>query len=96
MVELIIGVQPKEKKMEKAYDLKALGEKILEKMDLGLTEEQIERLGKAVYEGSKEWAIESAQLSENKLDDLFQGLYGFLDQFVLPQIEKLDLNKDGK
>ncbi len=85
--------------MEKAYDLKALGQKIKEeaqKEGLTITEEALEKLGKAVYLGSKSWAKESAVLSSTKIDDFIAPFYDQADAFVVPQIEKLDLDKDGK
>jgi hypothetical protein len=62
---------------------------------LDLAEQTGEHLGKAVYLGLKEWAKESARLSETQIDDLISPFYDQLDQFVIPQIEKLDLDKDG-
>jgi hypothetical protein len=40
--------------------------------------------------------IESAQISETKVDDFTLPLYVYLDQFALPQIEKIDIDGDGK
>lgn len=85
--------------MEKAYDIKALGLKIKEeaaKRGLTLAEEAVEALGAAAYLGTKVWAQESAVLSDNKIDDFIAPFYGHLDGVVLPAIEKLDLDKDGK
>ena len=82
----------------KAYDLKVLGQKIKEeaaKDGLLMAEETIEKLAKAAYFATKAWAKESAQLSETKIDDFIAGFYDQMDPFVIPQIEKLDLNKDG-
>ncbi len=84
--------------MEKAYDLKDLGKRISEnaKADgLHIAEEAAEKLAKAVYFGVKEWAIESAVLSENKVDDFAVKFLDYADQYVLPQIEKLDLDHSG-
>lgn len=81
--------------MEKAYELKALGEMIVaeaKKDGLTIAEEALEKLGKAVYFGTKEWAKESAELSENKIDDFVAPFYDQVDQFVIPQIEKIDLD----
>lgn len=81
-----------------AYSLKALGEKVLAKAQAeGLTvaEEAVEVLAKAAYLGLKEWATESAAASENKIDDFIVPFYGHLDQFVLEQITKIDLDKSG-
>lgn len=84
--------------MDKAYDIKALGSKIVEKAKvdgLSLAEEAAEKLAKAAYFGLKEWAKESAALSSTKIDDAILPFYDFLDQFVLPQIDKIDLDKSG-
>lgn len=85
--------------MEKAYSIKALGGKIAEKAKaegLPIAEEALEKLGKSVYLGFKEWSKESAALSENKIDDFAAPFLDNLDHIVLPQIEKIDLNGDGK
>ena len=85
--------------MEKAYDVKALGELILaeaKKEGLPLAEEAVEKLGRAAYVGVKKWAQESAQVSGNKIDDFLARFYDLIDDVVLPQIEKLDLDSDGK
>lgn len=84
--------------MEKPYDLKALGEKIKANAaadGLHIAEEAAEKLGKAVYFGVKDWAKESAAKSENKVDDFVANFYDQIDAYVVPQIEKLDLDKDG-
>lgn len=84
--------------MEKAYDIKALGKFIQEeakKEGLTIAEEALEKLGKASYTGTKQWAVKSAEISENKVDDFIAPFYGQLDGFVLPQIEKLDIDGDG-
>lgn len=84
---------------KKPYDLKELGAKITaeaKKDGLHLAEEAAEKLAKAVYIGTKAWLIESAELSENKVDDFVAPFYNYADQYVLPQIEKLDLDHDGK
>lgn len=84
--------------MNQAYDLKSLGEMIMAecKADgLHIAEDAAEKLAKGVYSGFKAWAKESAKLSENKIDDFASAFYDEADQFVLPQIEKLDLDADG-
>jgi len=84
--------------MDKAYDLKALGQKIAEKAKedgLHLAEEAAEKLAKAAYFGVKEWAKGSAGLSANPIDDFAAKFYDQLDRFIIPQIEKLDLDHDG-
>lgn len=85
--------------MEKAYDLKDLGQKIVAKAKekgLALAEETVETLAASAYLAAKEWVKESATLSENKVDDLVAPFIDHLDGFVLPQINKLDLDGDGK
>jgi hypothetical protein len=82
-----------------AYDLKELGAMIKAeagKDGIQMAEETLQVLGKAVYVGLKAWAIESAKRSENKIDDFIAPFYNYADQFVLPQIEKIDLDRDGK
>lgn len=84
--------------MEKAYDLKALGQLIAteaKKDGLHLSEKAAEALAKSAYIGFKTWYKVSAQMSPNKADDLGVPFIDFLDQFVLPQIDKLDLDGDG-
>lgn len=71
--------------MEKAYDIKVLKEKLVKK---GLPE--MEDLAEKVYEATKEWYQESAVLSENKIDDVTLPFLSFVDQMVLPQIDKID------
>jgi hypothetical protein len=75
--------------MEKAYDIKALAEKLKGK---GL--DVAEDMAGHVYVAVKEWAKESAALSANKFDDLAAPFYDQLDAIVLPQIDKID-NKQG-
>lgn len=85
--------------MEKAYDIKALGQIIIEeakKDGLTIAEEACEKLAKACYMGTKRWGKESAALSESKVDDFLAPFYDQADPIVLPQIEKIDLDGDGK
>lgn len=85
--------------MEKAYDLKVLGEIIkaeAKKDGLTIAEDAVEKLGKAVYNGTKKWAKESAVASATKIDDFIAPFYDQLDAAVVPQIEKIDLDGDGK
>lgn len=85
--------------MEKAYDIKALGQAIkeeAEKEGFSLAEDAIETLAKAAYLGTKKWAKESAAISPTKIDDFVAPFYDQLDVVVLPQIEKIDLDKDGQ
>lgn len=88
--------------MQKAYDLKSLGEKITEeakKDGLVLAEEAVEKLAKAAYNGLKAWVKESAALSVEgplaKVDDFIAPFIDQLDPMVLPQIEKIDLDGSG-
>lgn len=85
--------------MEKAYDLKALGQMIKDeaaKEGLTIAEEAVEKLAKAAYVATKAWATESAVLSPTKIDDFIAPFYGQLDVVVLPQIEKIDLDGNGQ
>lgn len=75
--------------MEKAYDVKALAEKLKEK---GLPE--VENMAVLAYQAIKEWAVESAALSENKIDDVLMPALSFLDKMILPAIDKID-GKEG-
>lgn len=85
--------------MTKAYDIAKLAEYVkaeAEKGGITIAEEALEKLGKSIYLGSKQWAKDSAVLSETKIDDFFMPFYDQADPFVLPQIEKIDLDGDGK
>ena len=85
--------------MEKAYDMKSLGEAIkveAEKEGLKLAEVAVEKLAKAAYIGTKAWLKESAAVSPQKVDDFIAPFYDQLDVIVLPQIDKIDLDNDGK
>lgn len=83
-----------------AYELKKLGEKIAEKMKAAglpaIAEENLEKAAKCAYEGSKEWFQESAAETSTKVDDVVASFASYADAYVLPQIEKIDLDKDGK
>lgn len=74
--------------MEKAYDLKDLGEK-LKKAGVPVLEEAAEETAKQVYLAVKEWAKESAVLSTTKIDDLIAPFYDQLDGVVLPMVDKI-------
>lgn len=85
--------------MEKPYELKALGQKILDqarKDGLQLAEDAIEALAKASYLGMKEWLAESAAKTATPIDDVVVKFTDYADQLVLDQIAKIDLNRDGK
>lgn len=81
--------------MEKAYDLKVLGEKLKAK-GLLTAEVAVEAAGKEVYGVVKEWFKESAALSKTQLDDLVAPFIDKADETVHAGIEKLDLDGDGK
>lgn len=86
--------------MENAFSLKGLGQKLVDELKaqglLKETEENVEKIGKCGWIATKAWLKESAKMSENKVDDFAVVFVDQLDPIVLPQIEKLDLNKDGK
>lgn len=75
--------------MEKAYDIKALGEK-LAAAGLPIAKEALEAAAGKIYVASKEWLKESAELSANPFDDMVVPFYAQLDAIVLPQIDKID------
>lgn len=75
--------------VKKAYDLKELlGH--LEDQGLALAEDAAEK----VYVAVREWAKESAVLSENPYDDLAVPFFKQVDEIVLPLIDKID-GKEG-
>jgi hypothetical protein len=85
--------------MEKPYELKALGQAIVARAKedgLELAEEAVETLAKAAYLGMKDWAKASAAMTATPIDDLGVKFTDYADGFVIAEIEKLDLNKDGK
>jgi|JI102314A1RNA_FD_contig_21_6183067_length_400_multi_3_in_0_out_0_1 hypothetical protein len=85
--------------MEVAYDAKELLKKVQAKAaEQGLTmaEESLEVLIKAVWAGVKEWGNESAVISANPVDNFVMPALNFLDGYILPQIDKIDLDGDGK
>lgn len=85
--------------MEKAYDIKELGNLIAAKAKeegLEIAEEAIETLGKSAWEGTKDWVKQSAVLSENKVDDVIAPFVDTVDSAVEAAIEKLDLDGDGE
>ena len=84
--------------MEVAYDAKELLKKVQAKAaEQGLTmaEESLEVLIKAVWAGVKEWGNESAVISANPVDNFVMPALNFLDGYILPQIDKIDLDGDG-
>jgi len=79
----------------KAYDLKELAE-ILKAKGMPVAEEKLELAAVIVYQSVKQWVKDSAALSDSKLDDLISPFLDQLDGIVLPAIEKIDIDKDGK
>lgn len=75
--------------MEKAYDLKALGEK-LQAAGIPIALDAAEAAAGQVYLAFKAWIKESAALSENKIDDVIAPFIDQADAIVLPQIDKID------
>lgn len=71
--------------MEKAYDLKDLGER-LKKHGLDIAEDTV----KMIYVELKGWLVDSAAKSENKIDDLVAPFLNQLDPIVLPAVDKID------
>lgn len=71
--------------MEKAYDLKALGEKLKAK-GLVVAEDAAEQ----VYEEVKAWFEESAKLSETPYDDMALIVLPQIDILVKKQLDKID------
>lgn len=85
--------------MEKAYDGKELLKKVQSKLaEKGLTmaEESLEVIIKQTWSGLKEWGNESAILSANPVDNFIMPALNFLDGYIMPEIEKIDLDGDGK
>jgi hypothetical protein len=71
--------------MEKAYDLKALAEKMKSK-GLDLAEEG----AKIAVVSMLEWLEESAVKSENKYDDLSLAVLPLIKPAILKEIDKID------
>lgn len=71
--------------MEKAYDVKDLTARMMAK---GMPE--VEDMAQIAYTCLKEWAMESATLSENKIDDVLMPALQFLDGIILPHLDKID------
>lgn len=69
----------------KAYDLKVLGE-LAKAKGLNIAEDAAEEL----YGVLKEWLVQSAQISENKYDDLILAVIPMIDELVLEEIDKID------
>ena len=75
--------------MEKAYDLKELGKR-LEKAGFPILKEGLEETARVVYITIKDWATESAPLSENTIDDFVAPFYGQLDKVVLNLVDDIN------
>lgn len=71
--------------MEKAYDVKALVAKCQEKGG-----PDAEKLAKANFEAIIEWVLESAPLSENKVDDVLVLGIGALKPLVMAALDQID------
>lgn len=71
--------------MTSAYDFKGLIE-ILKSQGLEIAEES----AKVVIKATFQWLKESAEISENKYDDLAVVLYPQLEKYALEQAEKIN------
>jgi hypothetical protein len=71
--------------MDKAYDLKALGEK-LKGRGLDLAEESV----KILVEESFDWVAESAKLSATPYDDMAAVILPKLKELALAAVDKID------
>lgn len=78
--------------MKKAYDLADLGQR-LKDAGLPIALEALESSAAKAYVAMKEWAKESAVISENKIDDFAAPFYDQLDQIMMPAIDKIDGQK---
>lgn len=74
--------------MEKAYDLKGLGDE-LKGQGLEVAEEAVKVIVNSVFN----WLDKSADLSENKYDDLLKVLYPQIRAYVLVKAD--EINKAG-
>jgi hypothetical protein len=79
--------------MEKAYDLKALGEKIVAG-GLPALKEVGEAEALHIYKSLKEWLKESAVISPTPVDNVVMSFIDNLDSLALPAIDKIDGQKD--
>lgn len=78
--------------MDKAYDLKALGQMIVDavKADgLEIAEEAAEKIAIASCKSVVEWVKQSAALSENKVDDVITPFLAYLEPMIETEIKKL-------
>jgi hypothetical protein len=60
-----------------------------------LLKRRLRLLAKPAWEGTKQWAADSALASENKIDDLVVPFLSTMDKLVEESIEKVDLDGDG-
>ena len=67
------------------YDLKKLGKRLVDK-SLVKAEEEAEIIVEEVFA----WAIEEAQASENKVDDIITVILPAIKPFIMSQIDKID------
>lgn len=74
--------------MEKAYDIKGLVEEL---KDGGL--DVAEDACNEIYDSIMSWLAKSAQMSENKFDDLILAVIPMIDSLVKGQIDKIDGKK---
>lgn len=81
--------------MEKAYEFGALVEKLKAK-GLPMAETMTEESAKQLYVSFKEWFAESAALSKNPFDDMVVPFFAQADAIILPKIDAIDLDGDGK
>lgn len=85
--------------MEKAYDLKVLGEMVAARArasGLLVVEDGLEHLGADIFAAFQEWATQSAELTPTQIDNFAFSFLEKVKPFVDTQIVKLDLNGDGK
>ena len=75
--------------MEKAYDIKELGDKL---KDEGL--DVLEDVSVVILKSVMSWIKESAELSEGKFDDMLVGVLPMIEGYVLEQIDKIDGEED--
>jgi len=71
--------------MEKAYDLKELGEK-LKDVGLPVLEDTAEKVVGKVFE----WLKESAVLSKNPYDDMAVFVYPKIEEFIKEKLDEID------
>lgn len=71
--------------MDKAYDIKVLGEKLKAK-GLDMAEESVKILAESVFE----WVEESASISPNIYDDLIKLAMPQIKEVVFKAVDKID------